>query len=57
MRYQNKEIREHLIWFVEHTGQTELQWVVPYCLGRYGCVTKQIWFVIGDLVKEGILKW
>lgn len=57
MRRTNEEIKKDLIAFSEKTGQTELRWVIPYCIGYYGCITKQIWFVIGDLVHDGILRW
>lgn len=57
MKRTNTEIRENLLWFIDHANQNEIRWVLNYCLGYYGSITKQIWFVIGELEKEGILVW
>lgn len=57
MRYTDEQIREQLLWFVDHLGQREIRWVIPYCIGFYGCVTQQIWKVIGELLKEEVLTW
>jgi hypothetical protein len=57
MRNSDEMIRNVIQDFVNRTGQTEVRWAIAYCIGYYGAITKQIWFVIGEMVKEEILTW
>lgn len=56
MRYTNEEIRTTLYDFISETGQYELRYVIPFCIGYYGYVSKQIWTVIHKLIQEGYIK-
>lgn len=57
MKYTNQQIRENLLWFVEDTNQHELWCVIPFCIGYYGSLTKQIWNVIIQLHVEGVIEF
>lgn len=57
MRYSNQQIRENIRWFIEETKQPELHNVIPFCIGYYGYITKQIWGEIYHLYVEGVIKF
>lgn len=57
MRYSNQQIRENIRWFIEETNQPEIYHVIPFCLGYYGYITKQIWDEIFHLHVEGVIKF
>ena len=57
MKYTNKQIRETIRTFVDETKQPELQHVIPFCIGYYGYITKQIWNEILHLYFEGVIKF
>lgn len=56
MRYTDEEIRDQIADFVVMTGQPELRYVIPFCLGFYGYVSNQIWRVITELMKDEIIE-
>lgn len=56
MRYTNKQIRENILEWVTETDQHDFIYAVAYCLGFYGYVTRQIFNVLSELHREGILK-
>ena len=53
MRYQNEEIKETLLTFIEETNQNDIVAIISFCVGYYGYITKQIWKVIVDLKRDG----
>ena len=53
MKYTNQQIYDNIKEFVEDTNQHELWLVIPFCLGYYGYITKQIWGEIFKLRCEG----
>lgn len=53
MIYTDEQIKANLTEFIEKFDQHELVFIVPYCLGYYGYITKQIWRVITELRHEG----
>ena len=55
MRYTDNEIRNDLLSFIEETEQSELRYIIPYCLGRFGYITNQIWRVIVGLNDSGVI--
>ena len=55
MRYTDNEIRDDLMTFIEETNQPELRYIIPYCLGRFGYITNQIWRVIVGLNDSGVI--
>jgi len=57
VRYSNQQIRENIRWFIEETKQPELHNVIPFCIGYYGYITKQIWGEIYHLYVEGVIKF
>lgn len=57
MRYTDEQIRNDLIAFVEETEQTEIRYIIPYCLGRFGYITNQIWRVIVGLIDSGVIDY
>ena len=57
MRYTDEQIQKELMEWIQLTGETKVRYVVHYCVGFYGCITKQILRVIEDLVKAGLLEW
>lgn len=57
MKFTNEEIRTHLLDWVKRTNQTEVRFLLHYCLGYYGYITKQIMAEIDKLVSEDILSW
>lgn len=57
MRYTDEQIRQNLTEWIYITGETKVRYIIHYCVGYYGCITKQILRVIEDLVKEDLLKW
>ena len=57
MIYTSQMIRAQILDWVRETEQNEVRYLVPWCLGRYGYVSRQIWRVITELVKEDILTW
>ena len=61
MTYNDKPtpetIKDQILWFIEHTGQNEIRYLIPYLIGYYGHITLIIWSTIQNLEKEGIIKW
>ena len=55
MRYTDEQIRETLLTWVKETEQTEVVYVIPFCLGYYGYISNQIWRVICELRGDGVL--
>lgn len=55
MIYKDAEIRENIVSFINETKQPELAYVIHYCIGYYGYITKQIWNVIIELGHENII--
>lgn len=55
MIWTNNEIRDDLMTFIEETNQPELRYIIPYCLGRFGYITNQIWGVIVGLIDSGVI--
>lgn len=57
MKYTDEQIKTHLEWWITETKQTEVRFLIHYCLGFYGYITKQIMRVIDELVMENKLTW
>ena len=57
MRYTDEQIRADLEEWITLTGETKVRYIIHYCVGFYGCITKQILRVIEDLAREDKLKW
>lgn len=53
MRYTDAEIKETIRTFIDDTEQHELIYVINFCVGYYGYITKQILRVILDLRNDG----
>lgn len=56
MRYTDAEIRQTIVSFIHDTDQQELRHVIPFCIGYYGYISKQIWLVIVDLMRNGTIE-
>ncbi|MBO5870268.1 MAG: hypothetical protein J6Q89_05905 [Clostridia bacterium] len=56
MRYTNKDIQDTIREFVNETKQDRLFDVIPFCIGYYGYISKQIWNEIYSLIVEGIIQ-
>jgi len=56
MKYTDKQIADVIFAFMDETEQTELRYVVNYCLGYFGYITKQIWRVIESMMISGIIE-
>ena len=61
MRHTDKptpeSVTEQITWFIDHTGQNEIRFLIPYLIGFYGHITALIWSTIQTLEKEGVLTW
>lgn len=56
MKYTSQQIYEDIREFCEWSKQDELHFIIPYCLGRFGYITRQIWDEIHKLIQEGVIK-
>ncbi len=57
MRYTDEDIRHTITDWIAITNQREVRFLLHYCLGFYGQITKQIMRVIDELVMEDKLTW
>ncbi len=57
MKYTDEQIRGHIEDWISITGQRECRYLIHYCLGFYGYLTKQIMRVIDQMEHEGLLTW
>ena len=55
MRYTDRQIYDTLHDFMQETGQRELRYIIPFCLGYYGYITKQIWRIISTMLEYNII--
>ena len=53
MKYTDAQIMENITEFIDKYDQHEVQYIISYCLGYYGYITKQIWRVIDELRYDG----
>lgn len=56
MRYTDEEIRQTILSFIHETDQDQLRYVIPFCIGFYGYISKQIWYQILALMKADLIK-
>jgi len=57
MKYTDEQIRGHIEDWIITTNCCEVRYLIHYCLGFYGYLTKQIMRVIEQMVKENKLTW
>jgi len=55
MKYPDARIKNTILDFIADTDQSELRYIIPFCLGYYEVITPQIWRVITDLIKSGVI--
>ena len=56
MKYTDDQIQTIILEHVIGTEQSELRYVIPFCLGYFGNVTNQIWRVIWSLYEKGFIE-
>lgn len=56
MRYTDDQIEAVILEWITETKQDELRHLIPFLIGYYGYITKQMWRVIAYLIGRGLIK-
>lgn len=56
MRYTDAEIEGVILKWIDETRQDELRYLIPFLLGYFGYISKQIWRVVEYLISRDLLK-
>lgn len=57
MRFTDEKIKQDIVEWVHETHQRQIKYLIAFCIGYYGCITKQIWRCITDLEQAGVVTW